>query len=70
MRIGSIFGGSMMCEVIFGYPGLGRLLRESIEQMDYNMLMGIIFISIVATATAALIIDLAYPLFDPRIRYS
>lgn len=68
--IGQIFGGALITEIVFSYPGLGLLLYNAIVNGDYNLIMGITVFSIVGITTAILIIDLAYPLFDPRIRYS
>jgi len=70
MSIGGIFNGSIMTEIIFGYPGVGILIQKAITMSDYNMIFGCITISIVAISTCTLIADLLYPLFDPRIRYS
>jgi peptide/nickel transport system permease protein len=63
-----MFNGSIVTEILFEYPGIGRLIYTAVIQGDYNLLMGTISLSIVAVATAALLIDLTYPLFDPRIR--
>jgi peptide/nickel transport system permease protein len=68
LSLGQIFGGAMITEMVFGYPGLGFLLYRSIVMVDYNMIMGITTTSIIAIATGILIIDLLYPLLDPRIR--
>ena len=65
-----MFNGSIMTEIIFGYPGVGTLIQGAIMQSDYNMILGCITISIVAIATCTLIADLIYPFIDPRIRYS
>ena len=70
MSLGGVFGGSIMTEIIFGYPGVGTLIQNAILQSDYNMILGCITISIVAISTATLIVDLVYPFIDPRIRYS
>lgn len=70
MSLGGVFGGSIMTEIIFGYPGVGTLINSAILQSDYNMILGCITISIVAISTATLIVDLIYPFIDPRIRYS
>lgn len=70
MSLGGVFGGSIMTEIIFGYPGVGTLVQNAILQSDYNMILGCITISIVAISTATLIVDLVYPFIDPRIRYS
>ena len=69
LSLGGIFNGALLTEILFSYPGMGLLLRTAIGNADFNMMYGIITVSIVAVATAALIIDLLYPLFDPRIRY-
>ncbi len=68
--LGHIFGGALITEIVFSYPGLGSLLYNAIVNGDYNLIMGITVFSIVGITTAMLIIDLTYPLFDPRIRYS
>ncbi|HHX12813.1 MAG TPA: ABC transporter permease [Clostridiales bacterium] len=70
MSLGGAFNGSIMTEIIFGYPGVGTLIQKAILQSDYNMILGCITISIVAISTATLIVDLIYPFIDPRIRYS
>lgn len=70
MSLGGVFGGSIMTEMIFNYPGVGTLIQKAITQSDYNMILGCITISIVAISTATLIVDLIYPFIDPRIRYS
>jgi peptide/nickel transport system permease protein len=70
LLVGQLFGGALIVEIVFSYPGLGTLLYNAILSGDYNLIMGITVFSIVGIATAILFIDLAYPLFDPRIRYS
>lgn len=69
LQLGGIFNGAVITEVAFSYPGVGLLLQNSVTSGDFNLLMGISTLSIIAIATASLIIDLIYPLFDPRIRY-
>ncbi|MEJ2753483.1 MAG: ABC transporter permease [Chloroflexota bacterium] len=70
LLIGQIFSGALITEIVFSYPGLGTLLYNAIITGDYNLIMGITVFSILAITTAILIIDLLYPLFDPRIRYN
>jgi len=70
LLIGQIFSGALITEIVFTYPGLGTLLYNAIITGDYNLIMGITVISILAITTAILILDLLYPLFDPRIRLS
>ena len=69
LSLGAIFNGALLIEILFSYPGMGLLMRQAAGSGDFNMLYGTITLSIFAVATAALIIDLLYPLFDPRIRY-
>ena len=68
LSLGMIFNGAMILEVIFTYPGLGLLAYQAILTTDYTLIMGITLFSILGVATAALILDLIYPLFDPRVR--
>lgn len=70
MSLGGVFNGSIMTEIIFGYPGVGTLIQDAITQSDYNMILGCITISIVSISTCTLVADLIYPFIDPRIRYS
>lgn len=69
MRIGTIFNGAMVTEILFGYPGLGTLIQRAVLQADYNLIMGTISVSILAVALSTFVIDLIYPFIDPRIRY-
>lgn len=70
LSLGGVFNGSLITEIIFNYPGVGKLVQQAILSSDYNMILGTITISIIAIATATLIADLIYPFIDPRIRYS
>lgn len=69
LSLGTIFSGALITEVVFGYPGLGTTLYNGILASDYNVIMGVTLLSIVGIATASLVVDLSYPLFDPRVRY-
>jgi len=69
MSLGTIFSGALIMEVVFGYPGIGSLTIAAVYRNDYAMIMGIAIYSIIGVATAVFIIDLLYPLFDPRVRY-
>ncbi len=70
LSLGLIFSGALITEIVFSYPGLGTLLYRAIVNGDYNLIMGITIFSIFAITTTVLIVDMIYPLFDPRIRYS
>ena len=67
LGLGGIVGGSTLIEYVFSYPGTGWLLYQGILTADYTLIQGIVFILILATALAVFIIDLLYPLIDPRI---
>jgi peptide/nickel transport system permease protein len=69
LNLGFIFGGALITEIVFSYPGIGTLLYSAILAGDYNLILGINIFSIVGVSTAMLIIDLTYPLLDPRVRY-
>jgi peptide/nickel transport system permease protein len=69
LSLGAMFEGALITEVVFSYPGIGYALYTAILQADFNMILGVTLFSIIGIATAALLIDLAYPLFDPRVRY-
>jgi peptide/nickel transport system permease protein len=69
LSLGSIAGGTVIVEYIFTYPGMGYLLYQGIINTDYALIQGIVFMLIVGVAIAVLILDLLYPLIDPRISY-
>ncbi|MBW2396813.1 MAG: ABC transporter permease subunit, partial [Deltaproteobacteria bacterium] len=65
----AILGGSVIVEVIFDIPCMGRWLIESIYQRDYNVIMSVQLISTLLVLFGILLSDLGYALVDPRIRY-
>jgi peptide/nickel transport system permease protein len=67
--LGSIAAGSVIVEYIFTYPGMGYLLYQGIVNSDFNLIQGIVFYLVLGVSAAVLIIDLLYPLIDPRITY-
>jgi len=69
LTLGNIFSGAMVIERAFSYPGLGSLLSLAVASNDYPLVLGIVSYSILGVALAAFILDLIYPLIDPRIRY-
>ena len=70
LLMGQIFSGALITEIVFSYPGIGTLLFNAIINADYNLIMGITVLSIFGITTAILILDLLYPLFDPRVRHN
>jgi peptide/nickel transport system permease protein len=69
LALGNVVAGAVLVEVIFQYPGIGSLLYQAIRASDFFLVQGIIFMVIVAIGLATLIIDLIYPILDPRITY-
>jgi peptide/nickel transport system permease protein len=68
MSLGAIFNGAIITEQVFGYPGVGTLLISAVHAGDYSLVLGITTVSIIAVSVAVLLIDLAYPLLDPRVK--
>ncbi|HXF63902.1 MAG TPA: ABC transporter permease [Caldilineaceae bacterium] len=64
-----LVSGSVLVELVFQYPGVGTLLARAINQLDYFMIYGIVLIIVVSIAIAMFIMDMIYPLLDPRIAY-
>jgi peptide/nickel transport system permease protein len=69
IRLGHVVSGSVVVEIVFGYPGMGNLLFQAIAGSDYFLIYGIVFITVLALTLATLLIDFTYPLLDPRITY-
>ena len=67
LQFGHLLGGSVLVETVFGWPGLGRLVFDSLQQRDLNLLLGILFVSSVVVVLANLAADLTYGFLDPRI---
>jgi peptide/nickel transport system permease protein len=70
MAIGGIFSGTIITEQVFGYPGLGSLLVTAVNGGDTTLVLAVSAMAVIAVATAIFIIDLIYPLLDPRVRVS
>jgi peptide/nickel transport system permease protein len=68
MSLGAVFTGAIITEQVFGYPGIGTLLVSAVHAGDYSLVLGITSVSIVAVSVAVLLVDLLYPLLDPRVR--
>jgi peptide/nickel transport system permease protein len=66
--LGFVFTGALMTETVFSWPGIGRLMWESVSNRDYPTMMGIFLISSVAIVVSTLLTDITYTLFDPRVR--
>lgn len=69
LSLSNIVSGSVLVEVVMGYPGIGTLLSQAIGRLDYFVIYGILFVVAVSIGIAMLIIEMIYPLLDPRIQY-
>ena len=65
--LGNLLGGIAVIETVFTIPGLGRLMVDSIFQRDYPVIQGCLLIVALSYVVVNLIVDLLYPLFDPRV---
>ena len=70
MNIGTMLTGSVLVEVVFAWPGMGRLLYDGIVARDYPLIIGIIMTTSVAVVIINLLTDILYAIVDPRIRYT
>lgn len=69
ITLGTLVSGQVLVEYIFTYEGMGNVIFSAIRQQDFPVIQGSSFLLITMTALAVLIIDLIYPLIDPRITY-
>ena len=69
MLLPSVIGGSVILEVMFNWPGLGRLFFESMMSRDYPTIMALSFITACLVLVGTLLADLSYPFIDPRVSY-
>lgn len=68
-EIPGIFGGAIITETIFNYPGMGRLFIDALGRDDWPIVMALLFISAILVVIATLIGDILYTVVDPRIRF-
>lgn len=66
LRLGFAFGGTVVVETVFSYPGLGRLIFEAVSGRDYPVMQAAFLLFTVAVLLSNLLADLLYPLLDPR----
>ena len=69
LSLGTIISGAILVEVVFGYPGVGSMLLTAVRGYDWFVIQGIVFLVVLSVAFTMLVIDLIYPLLDPRINY-
>lgn len=69
LQFGGLLGGTVLTETVFSWPGIGRLLVESILARDYPVIQGSILVFALLFILVNLVVDLLYGLIDPRVRY-
>jgi peptide/nickel transport system permease protein len=70
LYLGILIGNSVLTEIVFNRPGLGKLIIGALNQRDYTMLQGMMVIYTLIVVLVNLLTDLTYGLIDPRIKYS
>jgi peptide/nickel transport system permease protein len=69
LQMASLLGGVVIVEIIFAWPGLGRLALDSVIRRDYPMVQGAVLLVALSFAVINLIVDLLYAYLDPRVKY-
>ncbi|GAA0527528.1 ABC transporter permease [Saccharopolyspora thermophila] len=67
-RFAALLNGVVVVEVVFGWPGVGSLVARALETRDYPLIQATVLVTAALAVLVQLLIDLAYPLFDPRVR--
>ena len=68
--LGRLAGGAIILEQVFSMPGLGQLMIRGVDRQDYPVVMALMLITVIFVLVLNLIVDLAYAVIDPRIRYA
>jgi peptide/nickel transport system permease protein len=69
LEFGSLMAGAVLTETVFSWPGIGRLLVDSILARDYPVVQAAVMLIAVAFILINLFVDMVYGFIDPRIRY-
>lgn len=67
LQAGQLVGGAVLTETVFAWPGIGRLMFDALAQRDYNVLLGVFFVSAAMVLLFNLVTDILYRVVDPRI---
>lgn len=68
VQFGNLLGGAILVETVFAWPGLGRLMVQSVNNRDVPLVLGCIVVLSISYSIVNLIVDLVYGLVDPRVR--
>ena len=69
LQIPTLFGGAVIVEQLFSWPGLGLITMNAVLQRDYPVIMGVCLLSAIVVLAANLLTDIVYALVDPTIKY-
>lgn len=69
LYLGILIGNSVLTEIVFNRPGLGKLILNALSQRDYTLLQGLIVVYTLLVVLVNLITDLTYGFLDPRVQY-
>jgi peptide/nickel transport system permease protein len=69
LQIGAMFAGAVVTETVFAWPGLGMLITQAVFTRDYPVIVAAVFVSSLIFMVAALLVDISYLFFNPRLRY-
>jgi ABC-type dipeptide/oligopeptide/nickel transport system permease component len=70
LQFGTLLGGAVLTETVFAWPGIGRLLVDSIGYRDYPMIQGTVLVITIGFVLVNILVDVLYAYLDPRIRYT
>lgn len=68
LQLGTVLGGALVTEIVFAYPGLGKLVLSAIQNQDFFLLQGTLLFVVIGVLVANFVIDIVYVLVDPRTR--
>ncbi len=69
LNLGAMLGGAVLTEIVFSWPGIGRMLVTAVMNRDYPLIMGTLIYTSIGVLVINFIADIAYAIIDPRIRY-
>ena len=70
ISLGFVVAGSIVMEQVFTYPGIGKLMIQSVQNSDYALMQGVFLVITVAVLAANFIMDIVYGFIDPRARHN
>ena len=69
LNLGAMLGGAVLTEIVFSWPGIGRMLVTAVLNRDYPLIMGTLIYTSIGVLIINFVVDIIYALVDPRIRY-